>query len=69
MAKAIKTRGADQCRSHHQKMDKKYPQFDELLGYLNENYGEFVEEVLQARYIEESKNQLSLVECGSENKI
>lgn len=25
MSRTVKSRGADQCRSHHQKMNKKYP--------------------------------------------
>lgn len=27
MGRTIKTRGADQCRSHHQKMENKFPEF------------------------------------------
>lgn len=59
MAKAIRTRGADQCRSHHQKMDKKFPEFERLLEYLGENYGQFEEEVLKQREIEEQQRRCS----------
>lgn len=31
MASLIKTRGADQCRSHHQKMQKKYDTIQNIL--------------------------------------
>lgn len=33
MANLIKTRGADQCRSHHQKMQKKYDTIQGILVY------------------------------------
>lgn len=69
MARAIKTRGADQCRSHHQKMENKYPVFDDLLGQLSQLYGDLEEQVLQSRDGEESKNQLNLAGFSSENRI
>lgn len=31
MARFIKTRAADQCRSHHQKMEKKFNTIDAIL--------------------------------------
>jgi hypothetical protein len=31
MANFLETRAADQCRSHHQKMEKKYKSFDVIL--------------------------------------
>lgn len=71
MAKAIKSRGADQCRSHHQKMVKKYPEFDGLLEYLRKNYGEFEEEVLRerAREEEELRNPSVDADFSSENMV
>jgi hypothetical protein len=34
MSKNIRTRGPDQCRSHHQKMENKFPEFNNLLEFL-----------------------------------
>ena len=39
MSKFVKTRAADQCRSHHQKMEKKFLTFDEILNSMKEICG------------------------------
>ena len=39
MATFVKTREAEQCRSHHQKMEKKYKYFSKILMSLRlQNY-------------------------------
>lgn len=38
MAKAIRSRDPEQCRSHHQKMEKKYETFEGLLEALREEH-------------------------------
>ena len=38
MSKYIDTRAADQCRSHHQKMEKKYGSFDAIVEVLKDDY-------------------------------
>ena len=40
MATFIGTRAADQCRSHHQKVEKKYHTFQNILNGLKEHYEE-----------------------------
>lgn len=37
MAKFLKTRAADQCRSHHQKMEKKFNTFDDILESMKDS--------------------------------
>jgi hypothetical protein len=40
MASFVQTREAEQCRSHHQKMEKKYKFFSKILMNLRQqNYG------------------------------
>ena len=38
MAKYIGTREAEQCRSHHQKMEKKFGSFSRILRYLRKKH-------------------------------
>lgn len=40
MSRYLGTRTADQCRSHHQKMEKKCLSFQKILEYLAENYSD-----------------------------
>lgn len=40
MASYIGTRAPDQCRSHHQKMEKKYGSFQKILDLHREDLGE-----------------------------
>jgi hypothetical protein len=34
MARFIKTRCPEQCRSHHQKYEKKYATFDQIVSFI-----------------------------------
>lgn len=34
MAKSIRTRCPEQCRSHHQKYEKKYLNFDNIIAFI-----------------------------------
>jgi len=38
MALFIGTREAEQCRSHHQKMEKKYRSFYKIIGVLRDTF-------------------------------
>lgn len=38
MSKYIETRAADQCRSHHQKMERKYGPIDCVIAELQQDY-------------------------------
>ena len=35
MARFVKTRCPEQCRSHHQKYEKKYTDFDAIVGFIS----------------------------------
>lgn len=34
MSKFVKTRSAEQCRSHHQKYEKKFENFDSIVNFI-----------------------------------
>lgn len=34
MSKSVKTRSAEQCRSHHQKYENYYPNIDDLVEFI-----------------------------------
>ena len=38
MSSFILTRKAEQCRSHHQKMEKKYRSFYKIIGFLRQSF-------------------------------
>lgn len=40
MSRYLGTRTADQCRSHHQKMEKKCLSFQKIIEYLSETYAD-----------------------------
>jgi hypothetical protein len=47
MSKFIATREAEQCRSHHQKMEKKFTSFAKILLHLREqHYGSLCPEAV-----------------------
>ena len=49
MSTYVGTREAEQCRSHHQKMEKKYHTFGHILEHLREqHYGTISPENLEA---------------------
>jgi hypothetical protein len=48
MAKTIRTRDPEQCRSHHQKMEKKYKSFEGLLAALREEHRNAVQKAVDA---------------------
>lgn len=55
MAKFVKSRCPDQCRSHHQKMENKFPEFDDILNSLKLNCSPSIVSELIVQFQESNK--------------